>query len=312
MVAAKCNISFKINYTSSMPVTGATASYRIKGSADLYTVYPIVPIPISDSSLVTLPDDLASGEYDLMVKLTANGVTAQYISSFKIGKCNPSSCETPDIKSVEVQSNGQIVMDYSVVTANLATPEYQIATDAEFTNIVHLRVGFDYTQLENVYMDDGNIPDNTVLYIRARKHCSSPGGVSDWSKAVQFTSKKWVPSKAPYVFRDAYCVSGKFKNPTDSSEVGASICWTENLLIKTINLTTSLPQVGSYIYLSDGVTSAIPANLAVFDTGGANIGFRENGIKWVRFGSYNASKIYDVDPSTARIIGISTSFNCNS
>ncbi|WP_299179742.1 hypothetical protein [uncultured Chryseobacterium sp.] len=309
MAIEQCNISFNINYTSSHPVTSATASYRIKGSGDPYTVYTINPVPAS-GGLVTLPAILANGEYELIVEVAASGVVDVEKSSFKIGDCGDSVCAVPFIKTVTVQENGQIVMDYVVDTENLETPEYQIAKDPGFKEIVHFKVGYDYTPTENVYMRGGNIPNDTLLYIRARKHCLSPYGVSDWSNVMEFRSGRWISVKAPYVFEDAYCVSGKYKNPVDSNEVGASICWSEGTLRKTINLTTPIPQEGSLIYLSDGNTPAIPENLGSFDTDGASSGFKEMGIKWVRFGSYEDGRIFNVEPSTGLIRDFS-SFNCD-
>jgi len=310
MAIATCNISFNINYTSSAPLTAATALYRKKGSTDPYTVYPISPVPAS-GSLVTLPEIQASGEYELIVELTASGIVTRKADSFKIGDCGTSNCEIPAIKNVQVLESGQIIIDYAVSTTNLSTPEYQIATDPAFKNIIHFRVGFNYEPLENVFMDGGNIPENTTLYIRARKHCSSPSGVSGWSNVFEFVSKIWNVKRAPYAFTDAFCVSGNFTNPTDTRELNASICWDEGQLQKSINLTTSVPQVGAYIYLSDGITPAIPANLQSFETGGANIGFKDKGIRWIRFRNYNGNRIYDVEPSTGLITRISATFNCN-
>lgn len=302
-IAAKCNISFRINYTSSIPISGATASYKIKGSANQYTKHIINPVPIS-GGLVTLPGIQASGEYDFIVELTANGVTTNQTGSFKVENCSPSFCEIPVINKISLESNGQIVLDYSVNTTNLSTPEYQIATDVDFKNIIHFKVGFDFHPIEYIEMNNGNIPDDTTLYLRARKHCS-PSGVSDWSNVVEFRSGKWAVQRAPYTF-DAYCVSGKFEDPVTTE---AQICLTGGTLLKKINLNTVTPQVGSFIYLSDGVTLALPPNLNSFDTGGASSGYNDFGIKWIRFANDNEYKIYDVE-KTGQIINIS-SYNCN-
>ena len=304
MATAKCDISFKVDYTSSLPAK-ATVYYRIKDSGGLYAEYNIDPAPPS-GTWVDINDIQTPGEYELRVELSAGGVVVKETGFFTTKNCNSSSCEIPEIKSIDVKSNGQIVMDYFVETANLATPEYQIATDQGFTDIVHLKVGFDYTQLENIFMNNGNIPDNSVLYVRARKHCLLPAGVSDWSKVFQFTSKKWIVQKAPYTF-DAYCVSAKFEDPITTE---AKICLAGNTLLKTINLNTVTPQVGSFIYLIDGNTPALPPSLSSFDTGGASTGFNQSGIRWVRFANDNGYKIYDVE-KTGQIIGISSSYNCN-
>jgi hypothetical protein len=302
MATAECKISFEIDYTSSVPVTNtaATVSYEIQGSGNSTVIHNVDP-----DSVVNLPVIQTSGDYDLKVELAAGGIVATKTSSFTIGKCNSSSCKKPVINKVEVKNNGQIVMDYFVDPTDLVTPEYQIATDSNFTDIVHLRINFAYTQLENIFMNNGNIPAAKDLYIRVRKHCKS-AGVSDWSNAVMFTSGRWAVQKAPYTF-DAYCVSGKFEDPITTE---ARICLTGSTLLKKINLNTVTPQVGSSIYLSDGITTAIPPHLGSFDTGGASSGFNDFGIKWIRFANDNEYKIYDVE-KTGQIIGISSSYNCN-
>lgn len=306
MAEAKCNISFAVDYTSSLPITDAAAvyKYRIKGSTDPYTEYSVNPAPVSGGWSV-LHGIQSSGEYELVVKLTVNGVTAEKTGSFIVDKCNLPYCKVPSIERVYLGENDQIIMDYFVDETDLDTPEYQIATDADFKKIIHLRVGIDYHPTEYIEMNDGNIPDGTTLYMRARKHCA-PSGVSEWSNVIEFRSGKWVASSA-YTFGDAYCVSGEFENPMDSEAMGASICWTDrNPLIKTIRLSTSVPQKGSIIYLSNGITRAIPGNLKSFDDeGGPNKGFDLKGIRWIRFGSYNPSAIYSVDPKTGEIGDVS-------
>lgn len=307
METSKCNISFVIDYTSSTPVTSATAYYKILGSGNPPTIHHITPLPSSGSN-VTLPDIQTPGTYDLNVILkTTNGESAIKQVFFKIGNCNEVSCDAPIINSVTVLSNGQIRMDYLITATNLSTPEYQIATDNNFTNIIQSRVGFLYTPIEDVYM--ANIPNNTTLYVRVRKHCSQQG-ISNWSNVVQFTSKNWITQQAPYnSFNPSCCISGKFTNPTDVNEVGSTICSTGNQWTKSVNLTTSTPQIGSRIYLSDGTTPAIPGNLFGFDIGGAS-GFNQYGIRWIRFAGYDNNEIFDVDPITGIITGTS-SFNCS-
>lgn len=97
----------------------------------------------------------------------------------------PSTCETPVINSIQVQPDGKIIMDYTVSSLNLSTPEYQFATDANFTNIVHYRVGFNYTQIEEI-QPLTNVQDGTDLYVRARKHCNNSNGTSQWSNVLSF------------------------------------------------------------------------------------------------------------------------------
>lgn len=97
----------------------------------------------------------------------------------------PSTCEIPVINSVQVEPDGKIILDYTVSTINLSTPEYQFATDINFTNIVHYRVGFYYTQLEQI-QPLTNVQDGTTLYVRVKKHCSNSNGSSQWSSVVSF------------------------------------------------------------------------------------------------------------------------------
>jgi hypothetical protein len=76
-----------------VPIQKATAFYKLK-DVSLYTKYDIPqPIPVSDVTLVELPVIQASGQYDLMVELGVDRVTARQTNSFQIGKCNPISCK---------------------------------------------------------------------------------------------------------------------------------------------------------------------------------------------------------------------------
>lgn len=101
MAAAKCNISFDVNYTSSIPITSATASYKISGSSDPDTNFSIpLVVPYSGSSFsVNLPDIQTPGNYDLTVTLTtADGVvTKNEANAFKIGNCSGNKPPTVNI-----------------------------------------------------------------------------------------------------------------------------------------------------------------------------------------------------------------------
>lgn len=305
MATAKCNISFRINYTSSVPINSGILYYRTKDTTGSYTEFGIISVP-SSGGLININGFQGSGEYDFIVKLITDKGTVEKEGSFTVGVCTPPVCEIPSIKRVYWGTEDQLLMEYSVSTDNLKTPEYQIATDPDFKDIIYFKVGFDYNPTEPINIPDKSIADGTTLYIRARKHCDSYG-ISDWSNVIDF---KWVNLiKASYNFKDAYCISGSIKSPGDTN-----ICWMErNPLAKTINLVTPFPKAGSYIYLSDGVTRAIPGNLKDFDTdGGPDTGFDAKGIKWIRFGSYNPYRIYDVEPLTGVIIGVSEYYNCYS
>lgn len=94
MATSKCNITFEIDYTSSTPIKGATASYRISGSKNPYTVHVIDPVPVS-GSVVTLPPIETPGNYDLIVTLKTNeGLSVNKESFFKIGNCIDSRTRT--------------------------------------------------------------------------------------------------------------------------------------------------------------------------------------------------------------------------
>jgi len=90
MAVAKCNISFDVNFTSSLPITKAIASYKMNTAGSYTDVQiPLPAVPYTGSSFsVTLPEIQNQGEYTLVVILTAqDGTVAKKESSFKIGNC---------------------------------------------------------------------------------------------------------------------------------------------------------------------------------------------------------------------------------
>ena len=106
------------------------------------------------------------------------------MSNFKIKVGG--NCVAPIINLVSLNTNGYLVINYSLNTTKLGFPEYQIATDSNFTNIVHYRVGFAYTQEEVTSLLASGYSN---LYIRARKHCIIQSGVtvpSNWSATYQW------------------------------------------------------------------------------------------------------------------------------
>jgi hypothetical protein len=293
----KCNISFQIYYTSSIPATGSTASfrYKIKGSLGSYTQHDITSVPVSGGT-ISIPNVQASGEYEYILDLSANGVSDTHTGTFIVEKCIPPACEIPAIERVYLGENDQIIMDYPVDETDLYAIEYQIATDDEFTNIVHVRVilGSDYKPTEYIEMNDGTITSETVYYIRARRHCSS-SVVSAWSNVFGFRSGKWVIRKA----LEAYCLPGNYDLDKKN------ICQTGGVWKKEVILNTPEPQVGSLIYLSDGITSAIPGKLMEFESDNP-VGFNDHGIQWIRFEKPDRNIIYNVESRTGQIIDISS------
>ncbi|WP_394666754.1 hypothetical protein [uncultured Chryseobacterium sp.] len=90
MATETCNISFKVDYTSSKPIKSAIAYYKNKNGSpsDPYIEYNITPIPNS-SDIVKLPFIPDQGEYELIIELMdEDGVAVKETSSFKIGNCS--------------------------------------------------------------------------------------------------------------------------------------------------------------------------------------------------------------------------------
>lgn len=89
MAAAKCSISFKIDYTSSKPIKSAIVTYKHTITNEEKD-YHINPAPLSGAPIILYPEIQTPGDYDLKVELTASdgSVVATETSSFKIGNCN--------------------------------------------------------------------------------------------------------------------------------------------------------------------------------------------------------------------------------
>jgi hypothetical protein len=115
MIATKCNISFRVNYTSTFPIEVATATYKHKISqiSQTYSI-PLDKIN-SVGSTITLPDIQTPGEYDLTITLkNSNNITATKTSLIKIGNC------TGNITPVAIASASatSIVLPNNAVTLN--------------------------------------------------------------------------------------------------------------------------------------------------------------------------------------------------
>lgn len=304
MAAAKCDVSFKIEYESSLPLKEATVTYlNPQGPTHDITQWVAIGEKVK---LNEIQEDIQTlGTYEMEVKLKAGEIVTSKVFPLEVEGCSTSSsCYVPKIYEIKVLEYGQIVMNYWVDdTSNLATLEYQIARDSGFTDIVYSKVGFSdtsYTQFEDIDMKNGKIDDNTLLYIRIRKYCSSPSGISDWSNVVDFQSGVWKESSTTYLFKVG-CVPNNVNNPIDLQE---SICKTGGMWTRMVRLNTYAPQVGSLIYLIDGVTPATPLKLEELD-GSNPVGFNEYGIGWIRFPDYDPRIIFDVSPEIGRIKGIS-------
>jgi hypothetical protein len=302
MAAAKCDVSFKIGYESSLPLTEATVSY-LNPPGPTHDIKQLVTTG-NAIKLNDIQNDIQTpGTYELEVKLAVGGIVTKREFFLNVGRCNPSStCYVPKIYDIKVLDDGQIVMNYWVDDiSNLATLEYQIARDPGFTDIIYSKVGFSdtsYTQFENIDMKNGKIPDNTKLYIRIRKYCK-PDGISDWSDVVQFDSKEWSGAV------DAYCLSGVDDLNPDPLCNGTDPAWKVKVILKP-----SSADIGTLIYLTNGML-ATPTNIKEFEPN-APESFKRSGIRWIRFLSsdLNPSVIYRVDPENAKIISIEDKVSC--
>lgn len=233
------------------------------------------------------------------------------MSNFKIKVGG--SCVAPIINSVSLNTDGYLVINYSLSTVNLGSPEYQIATDENFNNIVKYRVGFAYTQEEVTFLLASGYSN---LYIRARKHClqDSTTVPSAWS-----TVYHWINTtqqvNAPYEFNPVVVIPGNYATPVLNDPQGSnnySICMTGNSYTANVKIDTKTPQVGTQIYLKDGITKAIPGNIPN-DFCGVAGDCNTSGIRWIRFTSSNPAitgKIWDVNPNTGKIVSLSN-YSCN-
>ena len=234
------------------------------------------------------------------------------MSNFKIKVGG--SCVAPIINSVSLNTDGYLVINYSLSTVNLGSPEYQIATDENFNNIVNYRVGFLYTQEEVTFLLASGYSN---LYIRARKHCMQGTTTvpSAWSTVYHWINTTQQVS-APYSFNPVAVIPANYSTPIVNNPQGTnnySICRTGNSFTTNVKIDTEIPQVGTQIFLNDGVTKAIPGNIPS-NYCGVGGDLHTSGIKWIRFAISNpaiAGKVWDVEPSTGKIIGESTTYNCN-
>lgn len=299
MATEKCNVSFQIRYTSSIPAIGASAvlKYRIKGSLGSYTQQTITSVPDNGGS-ISVPNVQASDDYEYILDLMANGIKATKTGFFQVGKCSPPPCEIPDIKKVFLGEEGQIIMEYSTDETDLYAIEYQIAKDDKFTNIVHVRVIMksDYKPLEYIEMNDGTIANKTTYYIRARRHCS-PSVVSAWSNVIEFQSGEWKN------FLESYWLANGDDRSLDICDGLENYAWKTN-----VTLSTPEPKAGSLIYLTNGKL-AIRENIGNLNQNVPSK-FKDNGIGWIRFSNVTPSVVYIVEPKTAQILRVEYDLEC--
>lgn len=298
MIAQKCNASFNIKYQSSEPISDIIVYYE-DPPGNKVTYFVEKPFPQSGGT-VNLEKIQTSGTYNLEVELVAGSVKTKRNLTLEVGRCSPvSSCAVPVIKSMEVQRDGQLVMDYWVeqlAPDELIMVEYQIATDKDFTNIVYVKGGGDYTQFEYIDMKNSILPNNTQLFIRVRKYCD-PNAISAWSNVVGFESGIWNGLLECY-----WLANGE--------DLWYDICDAKDGYgLKTkATFYTSVPEIGGFIYLANGMPASID-NIKNLDNN-VPLKFKDNGLGYIRFSSVTPGIVYIIDPKTGRIDGKTDRIKC--
>lgn len=291
-----CNASFNIKYHSSEPVKKMYVRYR---DPELGTdvTHNIDPVPQNDTDVVLDEYIKTPDNYNLKVGLEIDSVVTWMDATLPVGRCTPTPCDIPGIKSVKALENGQLVMEYYVDTEDdLVTVEYQIARDEYFSTIIYTKGGGDYKQFEYIDMKNGLIPNITQLYMRVRKYCKL-NGISDWSRSFPFRSTIW---KDPI---DAYCLTGEDGKNEDICNGTLGIAWKTK-----VTFNTDTPAAGTIIYLTNNLPASIENIAKLDDT--VDVRFKEYGIRRIRFPSFSTQNIYLVRPDTGEILGIADDFKC--
>ena len=235
------------------------------------------------------------------------------------------TCDIPVLTSSVPSANTPLtILRFTMQNTSPIGIEYEVATDSSFTNIILTGVITTInTPAGGGYSID--IPFNATpyvpytTYVRIRKKCTNTN-VSSWSIPLTITSgsASWGSGVgvAPYSYNPVAVIPGNYTTPILNESGGSnnySICLTGNAFTTNVKIDTEFPQVGTKIFLNDGVTKAIPGNIpSTF--GGVAADCNVSGIRWIRFTSSNSAitnKVWDVDPSTGKIIGESTTYNCN-
>ena len=235
------------------------------------------------------------------------------------------TCDTPYLNSVVPTGDAPLtILGFKMQNTSPIGIEYEVSTNSSFTNIILTGVITTInTPAEGGYSID--IPFNATpyesytTYVRIRKKCTNTN-VSSWSSWLKITTgnSSWGSGVgvAPYSFNPVAVVPGNYSAPIVNDPQGAnnySICLTGNAFTANVKIDTATPQVGTQIFLNDGITKAIPGNIPN-DYCGVGGDLHTSGIRWIRFTSSNpaiTNKVWDVNPSTGKIIGESTTYNCN-
>ena len=236
------------------------------------------------------------------------------------------TCDIPVLTSITTNANTELtILKFTMQNTSPAGIEYQVATESpSFTSVILTGVITTInTPAGGGYSID--IPFNATpyvpytTYVRIRKKCTNTD-ISAWSIPLTITSgsASWGSGVgvAPYEFNPVVVIPGNYTTPVLNDPQGSnnySICMTGNSFTTNVKIDTEFPQVGTQIFLNDGVTKAIPDNIPN-DYCGVGEDLHTSGIRWIRFTSSNpaiTNKVWDVNPSTGKIIGESTTYNCN-
>ena len=235
------------------------------------------------------------------------------------------TCDIPVLNSIATSANTPLtILGFTMQNTSPVGIEYEVSTNSSFTNIILTGV---ITTIKTLagggYSID--IPFNATpyesytTYVRIRKKCTNTN-VSSWSSWLKITtgSSSWGSSGgsgvgiAPYEFNPVSVIPASRSTPIDSGKY--TICSVGNEYTKGLKINTPVPQIGTKLYLTDGVTPAIPGNLSSFDVHNI-IDFNSVGIRWVRFiysagGSDLYTKVWEVNPATGVILALST-YKCS-
>jgi len=102
---------------------------------------------------------------------------------------NIPSITSPTNNATNIDAQGQLTSSAFAVGSGVdthATTDWEIATDASFTNIIKSSIGDGVNKTSWI---PGNLPVNTTLYARIR-YTGAYTGVSDWSAVISFSTKQ--------------------------------------------------------------------------------------------------------------------------
>ena len=234
------------------------------------------------------------------------------------------TCDTPYLNSVGTSEGTPLtILGFTMQNTSLIGIEYEVSTDSSFTNIILTGVitSID-TPAGGGYSID--IPFNATpyvpytTYVRIRKKCTNTN-VSSWSIPLTITSgsASWGSGVgvAPYSFNPVGLIPANYTTPILNDPQGNnnySICMTGNSFTALLKIDTATPQVGTQIFLNDGVTKAIPGNIPN-DYCGVGEDLHTSGIRWIRFTSSTPGilgMVWNVEPSTGKIVSLSN-YSCN-